>query len=434
MRSYLYTSIIFFWFLTISSAVSYGQSSTDPRQLTEEMRYSRDKSFNTWSIAVGYGTLVMYNDLTSYSAIPDKDWKFGPMVKLSKQIHPAWAFDLQVLNSDFKSGNHAYYSAGNLFDYSINAVTYINQWFAYPGPMRDKWNLYLKIGVGVTSYRTRIHYTDTDEVVHYRDWAPGNADAGYLVLGYDPQDPYKKTARVNELVVPISLGLQYRLNKSFDIGFETSMRWSIEDKLDQVLVGSNNDKYWYTNLHLAYKIGKKDKRHSRWTYRGYGFNVFDKPKKDPLADEVAALEDELKQMQANKIIKTDSVTIMHHALRIYGSSHMVSVYFDSSDSKLDTKDQVALATIGLYMAKNPDSTVDIYAYDDSQVNPSDNLNVSKIRCEKVLEYFVKDLGIDKNRFRLDPKGEDDLLLSKDKAKNNSIQIINRRADVVVFRP
>ncbi len=434
MRSFYNQSILIFGLLVFVTSNALGQFSTDDRQLTEDMRFSRDKSFNTWSITVGYGTLIMFNDLTSYSVFPDRDWTFGPTVTISKQIHPAWAFDLQVMNSDFHSGNHVYYSAGNLFDYSLNAVTYINQWFTYPGPMRDKWNLYLKIGVGVTSYRTRVQYTETDEVVHFRDWAPENADAGYVVLGYDPFEPDKKISRVNELVLPLTLGVQYRLNRSFDIGLETSMRWSIEDKLDNVLVGSNNDKYWYTNFNLSYKFGKKDKRHSRWTHRGYGFNVFDKPKKDPLADEVAALEDELQQMQANKIIKTDSVTIRHHALRIYGSSHMVSVYFDSSNNKLDTKDQVDLATIGLYMSRNPESTVDIYAYNDSEDNATDNLEISKKRCETVLNYFVQDLGIDKSRFHLYPKGEDDLLLPKDKEKSNAIQIINRRADVVVFRP
>ncbi|MBS2210563.1 OmpA family protein [Carboxylicivirga mesophila] len=412
----------------------HAQFSTDHRQLEEHMRYSRDKSFNTWSIAIGYGPLVMQNDLTSYAILPDRHWNFGPMVKLSKQIHPAWAVDFQVLNSDFRSGNDQFYSAGNLFDYSINAVTYINQWFAYPGPMRDKWNLYLSIGVGLTSYRTRVHYTATDSVVHYRDWAPQNAGAGYLVLGYDADDPYKKTARVNELVVPLSIGLQYRINRSFDIGLETSMRWSIEDKLDNVLLGADNDKYWYTNIHLAYKIGKKDKRHSRWTHRGYGFNVFDKPKKDPLADEVALLEEELKQLESKKIIKIDTVTIKHHALRIYGSNNMVSVYFDSSDSKLDTKDQVDLATIGLYMVKNPGSTVDIYGYNDSRDNALENLDISKRRCEQVLSYFVDDLGIDKERFRLYPKGDDDVLLPKDTSKSSAIRVINRRADVVVFKP
>lgn len=433
MRKELY-KITFTILLACFSLSIAAQFSTDHRQLEEHMRYSRDKTFNTWSVAFGYGPLIMQNDLTSYAVLPDKHWNFGPMVKLSKQIHPAWAIDLQFLTSDFKSGNDVYYSKGNIMDYSINAVSYINQWFAYPGPMKDRWNLYLKAGVGVTSYRTRVHFVDNDAIVHYRDMAPENEDDGYIVLGWDAHNPYRKIDRVNELVIPLSLGLQYRLNRSFDIGIETSMRWSLEDKLDNILSGADNDKYWHSNIHISYKIGKKNKRHSRWTHRGYGFNVFDRPKKDPLADEVALLEEQLRQYEEKKVIKVDSVRILHHAKRVYGSNNMVSVYFDSYESELDTKDQVDLATIGLYMLKNPRSTVDIYGYNDSRDSAEDNLAISKDRCKEVLSYFVDDLGVDPNRFTMYPKGEDDLLRPKTDQPSTGFNIINRRADVVIFKP
>jgi len=431
MRKFL-TIAVFALFLGSQLNTLMAQFATDHRQLEEHMRYSREKDFNTWSIAIGYGPLIMQNDLTSYAVFPDKHWTFGPMVKVSKQIHPAWAVDAQLITSDFRSGNELYYSAGNLFDYSINAITYINQWFAYPGPMRDRWNLYLKLGAGLTSFRTRVQFTETDEVVHFSDLAPNKEDAGYVVLGYDSENPDEKIARVNELVIPLSIGLQYRINRSFDIGLETSMRWSIEDKLDNILSGADNDKYWYTNIHIAYKIGKKNKRHSRWTHRGYGFNVFDKPKKDPLAQEVALLEEQLRQYESQRVITVDTVTVLHHALRVYGSNKMVSVYFNSHESKLDTKDQVELATIGLYLTKNPGSTVDIYGYNDSRPSSEENLTISEQRCNEVLSYFVDDLGIDQSRFRLFPKGEDDLLIPKN--KTNAIKVINRRADVVIFRP
>ncbi|TRX72161.1 OmpA family protein [Carboxylicivirga sp. M1479] len=429
----LYTALISIILLGINTSL-LAQFSTDHRNLEEHMRYSRDKKFNTWSVAFGYGPLIMHNDLTSYAVIPDQHWNFGPMLKVSKQTHPAWAIDGQVLTSDFRSGNDAYYSMGNIFDYSINAITYINQWFTYPGPMRDHWNIYMKIGVGVTSYRTRVHFTQTDEVIHYRDIAPENEADGYIVLGYDPEDPYKEIARVNELVTPLTFGVQYRINRSFDLGFETSMRFSLEDKLDNILSGADNDRYWHSNINISYKIGKKNKRHSRWTHRGYGFNVFDKPKKDPLAEEVALLEEQLRQYEAQRTIKIDTVTIKHNAKRIYGSDNMVSIYFDSFESILDTKDQVTLATVALYMTKNHRSTVEIYGYNDSRDDPDENMKISQSRCQEVLSYFVDDLGLDANRFKLLPKGENDLLLPKNKQKSGGIEVINRRSDVVIFDP
>ncbi|MCT4644530.1 MAG: OmpA family protein, partial [Carboxylicivirga sp.] len=80
------------------------------------------------------------------------------------------------------------------------------------------------------------------------------------------------------------------------------------------------------------------------------------------------------------------------------------------------------------------SKVDIYAYNDSDDDKIKNLEISKKRCESILSYFVDDLGIDKNRFSLHPRGDNDLLIPKDKRKNSPIRVINRRADVVIIKP
>lgn len=418
--------------LLIVSCTLRAQYSTDNRIIEEHMRYSNDKTFNTWSVSLGYGPIFMYNDLASYTVFPTH-WKFGPNIMVAKQLFPAWAFDVQFLSGKYRAGNPTYYSEGDLLDFSINSRTYINQLLAMPGPINDHWNFYFKLGFGMTAFRTRVHYSHNNEVVHFGDFGEENEDDGYIVLGWDKHDPYKKIKRAKELIIPIGFGVQYRLNRSFDIGIESTMRLSLEDKMDYILVGSENDKYWSTSINISYKIGKKNKRHSKWTYRGYGFNVFGAPKKDPLKNEVILLEQQLLEYAEGRTVKTDSITIINHTQKIYGSASIVSVFFDHKETnELDTEAKVDMATLALNMLKNPDWRAIIYGYADDSDEVDQNKRISEERCRRILDFYIKSLGLDQARFELMPKGDEDLLpnnLLTSGAKRN----VNQRVDIVVIK-
>lgn len=424
--------IVYFMVLFCCFSSIKAQRKSDERIIEEYMRFSREKAFNTWSVSVGYGPLIMYSDIADYSLIPEK-WKFGPSIAVAKQIFPVWAFDLQFLMGDFYTSKGLVYNKGDLLDFSINSRTYVNQLLALPGPINDKWNFYLKLGVGLTAFRSRVHYKETGEVVHYRDvWEP-NAGDGYIVKGYDRDDPYKKIARAMELVVPIGLGIEYRINRSFDIGFESSMRFSLEDKLDNVLAGSGNDRYWNSNINISYKIGRKDKRHSKWTYRNYGFTLFGKAKIDPLTDEIKVFEKQVQQMADNPIIRNDSVTIIHTIKRIYGTESVTSVFFGVGNNNLDMDAQVDLATVALAMVKNPGWKADIFGFTDKPGDADLSMELSRQRCERVLAFFVDELGLSRDRFILVPKGDTELLFLHGESVSGDLGSINRRVDVVLIK-
>ncbi|MBS2097114.1 OmpA family protein [Carboxylicivirga linearis] len=407
-----------------------GQYSTDNRVIFEHMRYSAEKPFNTWSVSLGYGPLIMYNDLANYKVFP-MHWKFGPNITVAKQLVPAWAFDLQFLSGDFVAGGSTFYSEGNIMEFSLNSQTYINQLLLLPGPLNDKWNFYFKLGFGLTAFRTRVRYNDTDEFVHFGDFGEANEEDGYIVLGYDKDDPTKKIARAKEFVVPIGAGVQYRLNRSFDLAFETSMRLSLEDKLDNILVGAQNDKYWSTSISICYKIGKKDKRHSRWTYRGYGFNVFGAPKNDPLQNEIRVLEEDFKKYQEGRVVKKDSITVIHSAQKVYGTANLVTVFFELEKyNEVDNESLVELATLALNMTKNKSWKADIYGYSDEYDKSENNIEISRKRCERILQFFVRDLGLERERFVIHPLGEEDILPQDITSKKARLSI-NRRVDVVL---
>lgn len=407
---------------------------TDKRIITEEMRYSAEKKFNTWALTVGYGPLIMYTDITNYSFLPDNKVNFGPTIILSKQFFPSFALDLQYLSGKMSGDHGQYYFTGDFQEGSLSAVLFLNQLTASPGPINDKWNLYIKVGAGATFFRSRLHFADDNSVVRKSDI--GELSNRYMVIGYDDDesgDPYKETKRRMEIVVPMTAGLMYRINKSFDLTWETSMRFCASDNLDNILMGSTNDRYLYSGLHLSYKIGKKDKRHMRWTYRGYGFNLFGRPKKDPLAREIADLEDEIKKYKEGRPVKRDSVLIQETLTVLYETSYVRTVFFPSGGSiSFDTEDKVLMAEAVVQMKQNPGTILEVYGH----VSPDDagnHIELSKRQCEKVVDFLVNELGANQSLIKIVPMGSESPLTGEGELSGKIRQMVNRRVDMVFKR-
>ncbi len=420
--------LILFFALMVTD--TFGQKKDD-FVMQEHMRYSREKKFNTWSISAGYGPMIMYTDITSYTLFPNERWNFAPMVKVTKYLNPAFAFDFQLMGGNMYGSNVGYYFEGNLIDYTISNVGIINQMLSTPGPVKDKWNFYYKIGFGATAFRSKLYHSSNDSLVMVRDFSGDSLDTRYVVHGYDLYNPDKKITRERALLIPVGIGVLYRINRSFDIGLEMTMRFSLLDKFDNILAGATNDSYWYTNLNISYKIGKKNKRHKRWTYRGYEFNIFGVKKKYPLEDEVAALEKNIKQYEANRPVKTDSVFIVHNLKKIYSTHLIYSVYFSTGGTKVDKEDLVYIAEAAIQLMKNKKWRADIYGFSDDTGPADKNMEISRKRAEAVKDILVHDLGISEERLRLIPKGETELLSPTDKLSPRGLNMVNRRVDIVI---
>lgn len=419
-----------FWLLMLLPAGLLAQvRQTDQRIITEEMRYSFEKKFNTWSLSVGYGPLIMYGDITGYTFVPDGKIDFGTSVILSKQLYPSFAIDLQYLSGDMNGEFGGYYFTGNLREGSLSAVLYLNQLTASPGPLKDRWNIYIKAGAGATFFRSRLHHSSTDAVV--RDRELGGGSDQFMVYGYDKyDDPYKETSRRMEIMIPTAVGLMYRINKSFDLTWETSLRFCASDNLDNVLSGSTNDRYLYSGLHLSYKIGKKDKRHMRWTYRGYGFNLFGRPRKDPMESEIAQLEEEIKNYKEGRPIKRDSVVIQETLTVMYETSYVRTVFFPADGNiTFDTEDKVLMAESVVQMKQNPGTFLEVYGHvgADAQGDP---MEVSRQYCEKVVDFLVNELGADAALIRIIPKGSQEPITGEGDLSGTVQKMANRRVDMV----
>jgi outer membrane protein OmpA-like peptidoglycan-associated protein len=401
---------------------------TDDRIIEEEMRYSAEKRFNTWAVSVGYGSLFMYGDITNHSFFPEQKISFGPTLIISKQLAPALALDLQYVTGEMYGQSGEHYFEGNLNEVSLTGVFLINQLGANPGPVRDRWNFYLKAGLGVNFFRSRLRFLADDSFVQESDL--GMPSGRYLVYGYDPYDPETETSPEMDIVIPFGGGVLYRINKHFDVGLESIMHFSSADKLDNVLSGASNDRYLYSGVNLSYKIGKKDKRHMRWTYRGYGFNLFGRPRKDPLQGEVQRLEEEINKYAEREPIQKDSVIISQSLTTLYDAFSVRSIFFDkNAQVQFQNEDQVLMAEAVIEMKHYPGKYIDLYGYVDAG-DSGDLMELSRQQCEKVKDFMVNEMGADAAYIRIFAHGGDSAFTSESGATTPITRKANRRVDIV----
>ena len=432
MKQKLLLLFLFFAVIKTTAQIDFGS-------LSEEQVYIRGNKYNLWSITVGFGPVIYYTDVVDYTFFPKEQWKFGPSISVARQFGRSWAIDINYLMANMYGQKYNRYFEGDFMEATINATAYINQLIA-GGPLRDKWNLYAKVGWGATFFRSRMREQGTDnyhtvaEVFgslpsgyphNYADWD----DNDYLVMGYSRTDPTEKEKRNAELIVPIGVGVRYRINKSFDLGFETTLRNTRADNLDIDMTGADNDSYMYSAFSLTYKIGKKDKRHASWTYKDFNLDYSKERAKDPLAQKLDSLAKVLDYLAANDSIVNDT-TIVSTSNIIRKEAFSVSVFFDFDKSTITSASHRSITNIARYMKANPSVRIKIQGYCDDRGSYEYNEKLSMRRCNSVRDVLVKDYGIDASRFEIDPRGKGELLSDTRTLAPRGVHLVNRRVDIL----
>lgn len=442
----------FFAFALLIAAIAgtaKTQAQIDFANLEEEQVYRKGNKYNTWSVTAGYGPVIYYVDVIDYTFLPKNNWRLGPSVMVSKQFNRPWGLDLQFMMADMYGQKNGRYFSGDLRDFTANVTFSFNQ-FAIFGPIRDKWNIYGKLGFGLVYFRSRQQMLEGGEmndeylpkdayiqVKHLYAHQPGygkledwNED-DYLVMGYSRTAPEEKLDREHEVVIPYGLGIKYRINKSFDIGAEVLMRNLSGDNLDVNMTGADNDSYMYTSFNITYKIGKKNKRHAAWTYKDFNLAYRQKRQFDPLAQKLDSLKKEIEYIAARDSVVSDTTTLFRETV-VYEEGISASVFFDFDRANITRKSHRTLAKVAKVMRSDQSLRIRITGYCDERGTNDYNVRLSQRRIEAVLDVLVYDYDIAKNRFQLDPKGESELLSDTKKLKPRGIHMVNRRVDLLMI--
>ncbi|MBL4586209.1 MAG: OmpA family protein [Flavobacteriales bacterium] len=239
------------------TATSFGQETTT----------SSKKKFNYFSIGVHGGWTQFYGDIRQHDFGFGKDkseWaNFAGGGFVNYQLNSVIGFNVNVIAGSLGGIKRAAPGAsGNglntnvkfktsFVDYTFNTtVNFVN--LMYSDRTKDRvFTAYITGGLGFVSFRakkTRLKDTNSQSAGDYV------GDEGYEGSSFDT-----KKRMTTELIVPVGLGIKFRLSRRFDLGFEYTQRFApAGDKLDATVAGKKgSDGYGYFDMFLAVKFGKQ---------------------------------------------------------------------------------------------------------------------------------------------------------------------------------
>jgi hypothetical protein len=173
------------------------------------------------------------------------------------------AFNKQVLSTGILNGGiKAQFNFGQLKgaknDYSfenkykegcLNFQVILNRWINRNFRF-EKVRPYAFAGIGFINYRVLLR--DPNGYV-YNGYGYKVTEGDIEVNGKNPQ----KDKALTDLMIPLGVGVNYKLNNKINLELEASSRFINSDKLDG-RVKEKNDKYWFVSVGITYVLSNKE--------------------------------------------------------------------------------------------------------------------------------------------------------------------------------
>ncbi|MBN2174897.1 MAG: hypothetical protein JW731_12255 [Bacteroidales bacterium] len=148
-----------------------------------------------------------------------------------------------------KGSNDQGYSFENKYkEGCLNFQVILNNWINRNFRF-EKFRPYAFAGIGFINYRVLLYDKDNVVIGGYGYDIPENANLN----GSKPD----KTKAETDLIFPLGLGVNYKLNSQFNIELEASSRYIASDRLDGV-IRYKDDKYWFISLGITYLFNNKE--------------------------------------------------------------------------------------------------------------------------------------------------------------------------------
>ena len=239
-------------------AITVNGSFTNPYTDLKYRRFlgvSSPKNEYQWGVGLGvthmfdgaFGIMGLFN-AGALQGVADSnmDSKFDYRAMVAAGIDPSGNF--------FKA--NFYEGSVNLYWDITNTVFGINRMIRARNSGMDykpRWvSLYSFAGIGYNYTNTKVYKLKT---------------------GLEDTSSFFHTGGNGTLVIPVGVGLKFKLSKSIDLGIEASWHFTFTDKLDGVEYEHHNNKqrddyYSMVGLSLTWKLGtrKRDKEHIEWRH------------------------------------------------------------------------------------------------------------------------------------------------------------------------
>ena len=225
------------------------------------------RKFNYFSIGLHGGWTQFYGDVRQYDfgyAKDNSEWaNGGGGLFIDYQLNSVIGFRANVQagtlggikrTSEGGSGNSPNNNVKfkSLFiDYTLNTtMNFVN--LMYSDRTKDRlFTSYIVGGVGFISFRSnKYRLTDTNS----------QSEGDIIGTSSSPASAIEETKKfTTELILPVGLGIKFRLSRRFDLGLEYTHRFApASDKIDATIAGGKgSDSYGYFDLYFAIKLGKQ---------------------------------------------------------------------------------------------------------------------------------------------------------------------------------
>ena len=240
------------WSLTINGSFTNPYTDIKYRRF---LGVSKPKNEYQWGIGVGaihmfdgaFGIMGQFN-AGALQGVADSnmDSKFDYRAMVAAGVDPSGNF--------FKA--NFYEGSANLYWDITNTVFGINRLLRSRNAgtaYKPRWvSLYTFGGIGINYTNTKVYKLKT-----------GLPDTSAIFFN----------GGITSLVIPVGIGIKFKLSKSIDLGIEGSWHFTFTDKLDGLEYEHHNNKrrddfYSMVGATLTWKIGtkKRDKEHIEWRH------------------------------------------------------------------------------------------------------------------------------------------------------------------------
>jgi len=201
--------------------------------------------YENWDVSTNLGITQFYGDVSSHGFFKkfNGESSFSPDIRIRKMFNPYWGVGLSLFYTGLSSikdikadGTVVNYSlSGNYYD--VNLFLYVNLsnlLFAYKSTR--KWNFFGTVGFGYGMWNSML--TDNITGISIKSGTP-NGTTTFATSG---------------VVVPIGLGLNYRLSKHWGVQLGGEFRTVLNDDVDVWHDGFQYDQLFTTKVGVTYFI------------------------------------------------------------------------------------------------------------------------------------------------------------------------------------
>ncbi len=256
----------------------------------------KPNGYNKFSFGINAGAMIAYTDVNpnSFMRSASDGMTFGGGLQLNYHLSPALTLHGRFMYAQLEGARESasLEFRADIYEATLNARISLNTLFT-PLSRSNRWmNIYATMGAGLVMHESELLDKETGNVVRWP---------------YQGREGVKQGDRHNAFVIPLGLGINFKVSERLDIGIESTFGYAFTDELDaRVVAGSKQDMYNFTGIGLTFRLGKNT-RSNDWAPAYVTMYPGDLERFNALAEQMAASEESIATLKDSH--ETDIETV-----------------------------------------------------------------------------------------------------------------------------